>query len=271
MRYYYFLASTGLDKFIKETLKGLNTKNLKELERVGKLIREKMVATEFPDDLNKDIVDAYRNFIEKRYGKNADVAVRSSATAEDLPGASFAGEQESYLGIRGAKAVCVAVRATMASLFTDRAISYRADRGFDHLKIALSAGVQKMVRSDKACSGVMFSVDTESGFPNIVIINGSWGLGEMIVKGEVTPDEFIIWKDGLKNGHEASDHRAQARRKVAQDDLSSAHWLGRCGYSADEDREHEHGGARHVRADGQRSGPARDVGHYYREALHRSL
>jgi pyruvate,water dikinase len=198
--YYYFLASTGLDKFIKETLKGLNTKNLKELERVGKLIREKMVATEFPDDLNKDIVDAYHNFIEKRYGKNADVAVRSSATAEDLPGASFAGEQESYLGIRGAKDVAVAVRATMASLFTDRAISYRADRGFDHLKIALSAGVQKMVRSDKACSGVMFSVDTESGFPNIVIINGSWGLGEMIVKGEVTPDEFIIWKDGLKNG-----------------------------------------------------------------------
>jgi pyruvate,water dikinase len=196
--YYYFLASTGLDKFIKETLKGLNTKNLKELERVGKLIREKMVATEFPDDLNKDIVNAYHNFIEKRYGKDADVAVRSSATAEDLPGASFAGEQESYLGIRGAKQVCVAVRATMASLFTDRAISYRADRGFDHLKIALSAGVQKMVRSDKACSGVMFSVDTESGFPNIVIINGSWGLGEMIVKGEVTPDEFIVWKEGLK-------------------------------------------------------------------------
>ncbi len=198
--YYYFLASTGLDKFIKETLKGLNTKNLKELERVGKLIREKMVATEFPDDLNDDIAAAYKNFIEKRYGNDADVAVRSSATAEDLPGASFAGEQESYLGIRGAKQVCVAVRATMASLFTDRAISYRADRGFDHLKIALSAGVQKMVRSDKACSGVMFSVDTESGFPNIVIINGSWGLGEMIVKGEVTPDEFIIWKEGLKMG-----------------------------------------------------------------------
>jgi len=197
--YYYFLASTGLDKFIKETLKGLNTKNLKELERVGKLIREKMVATEFPDDLNEDIMKAYRE-LEKRYGKNADVAVRSSATAEDLPGASFAGEQESYLGIRGAKEVAVAVRATMASLFTDRAISYRADRGFDHLKIALSAGVQKMVRSDKACSGVMFSVDTESGFPNIVIINGSWGLGEMIVKGEVTPDEFIVWKEGLKTG-----------------------------------------------------------------------
>ena len=120
-----------------------------------------------------------------------------SATAEDLPGASFAGEQESYLGIRGAEEVLRAVRATMASLFTDRAISYRADRGFDHLKIALSAGVQKMVRSDRACSGVMFTVDTESGFSNIVLINGSWGLGEMIVKGEVTPDEFIVWKEGL--------------------------------------------------------------------------
>ncbi len=123
--------------------------------------------------------------------------VRSSATAEDLPGASFAGEQESYLGIRGEKEVLAAARATMASLFTDRAISYRADRGFDHLKIALSAGVQKMVRSDRACSGVMFTVDTESGFKDIVIINGSWGLGEMIVKGEVTPDEFIVWKEGL--------------------------------------------------------------------------
>ncbi len=130
---------------------------------------------------------------------NADVAVRSSATAEDLPGASFAGEQESYLGIRGEQEVLKAVRATMASLFTDRAISYRADRGFDHLKIALSAGVQKMVRSDKACSGVMFSLDTESGFRDIVLINGSWGLGEMIVKGEVTPDEFIVWKKGLAN------------------------------------------------------------------------
>jgi pyruvate, water dikinase len=197
--YYYFLEKTGLDKFIRTTLKGLNTKNLGELEKRGKLIREKIIRAEFPDDLKAEILKGYRE-LEKRYGKNADVAVRSSATAEDLPGASFAGEQESYLGIRGAKEVQVAVRATMASLFTDRAISYRADRGFDHLKIGLSAGVQKMVRSDRACSGVMFSLDTESGFPNIVLINGSWGLGEMIVKGEVTPDEFIVWKEGMKQG-----------------------------------------------------------------------
>jgi pyruvate,water dikinase len=195
--YFYFLESTGLQKFIRETLKGLNTKNLKELQRCGKTIRDAIMKTEFPEDLAIEIEGGYRE-LEKRYGKNADVAVRSSATAEDLPGASFAGEQESYLGIRGAKEVRAAVKATMASLFTDRAISYRADRGFDHMKIALSAGVQKMVRSDSACSGVMFTLDTESGFPNIVIINGSWGLGEMIVKGEVTPDEFIIWKEGLK-------------------------------------------------------------------------
>jgi pyruvate,water dikinase len=195
--YFYFLKETKLDVFIKETLAGLDTKNLKELERCGKLVRDAIVKKEFPKDLQDEIVARYHE-LEKRYGKMSDVAVRSSATAEDLPGASFAGEQESYLGIRGAQEVLVAVRATMSSLFTDRAISYRADRGFDHMKIALSAGVQKMVRSDKACSGVMFTLDTESGFPNVVIINGSWGLGEMIVKGEVTPDEFLVWKEGIK-------------------------------------------------------------------------
>jgi pyruvate,water dikinase len=198
--YYYFLQSVKLDVFIAKTLKGLNTKNLRDLAKRGKIVRDAIMKASLPVDLERDIAGAYHNFIEKRYGKDADVAVRSSATAEDLPGASFAGEQESYLGIRGPKALLVAVRATMASLFTDRAISYRADRGFDHLKIALSVGVQKMVRSDKACSGVMFTLDTESGFPNVVLINASWGLGEMIVKGEVTPDEFFVWKEGLKQG-----------------------------------------------------------------------
>jgi pyruvate,water dikinase len=198
--YYYFLQSVKLDVFIAKTLKGLNTNNLKDLAKRGKIVRDAIMKAPLPVDLERDIAGAYHNFIEKRYGKNADVAVRSSATAEDLPGASFAGEQESYLGIRGPKELLVAVRATMASLFTDRAISYRADRGFDHLKIALSVGVQKMVRSDKACSGVMFTLDTESGFPNVVLINASWGLGEMIVKGEVTPDEFFVWKEGLRQG-----------------------------------------------------------------------
>ena len=197
--YFYFLKKTGLDILIKETLHGLNTKNLKQLHERGSTIRYAIMHTDFPKELATEIVRGYRE-LEKRYGKNADVAVRSSATAEDLPGASFAGEQESYLGIRGPEEVLAAVRATMASLFTDRAISYRQDRGFDHFKIGLSAGVQKMVRSDKACSGVMFSLDTETGFPNVVLINGSWGLGEMIVKGEVTPDEFLVWKQGLKQG-----------------------------------------------------------------------
>ena len=194
--YFHFLKETHLDEFIRVTLKGLDTKNLKDLQKRGKLVRDAFMRTEFPKDLTSEIKRGYKE-LQKRYGKNADVAVRSSATAEDLPGASFAGEQESYLGIRGEEELLKAARACMASLFTDRAISYRADRGFDHLKIALSAGVQKMVRSDKACSGVMFTLDTESGFPNIVLINGSWGLGEMIVKGEVTPDEFIVWKEGL--------------------------------------------------------------------------
>ena len=135
--------------------------------------------------------------MEKEYGKNVDVAARSSATAEDLPGASFAGEHETYLNIRGADEVLKSTRAAMASLFTDRAISYRVDKKFDHFKVALSVGVQKMIRSDLSCSGVMFTLDTESGFRDTVLINGSWGLGEMIVQGEVTPDEFLIFKKTL--------------------------------------------------------------------------
>ncbi|MCR4275842.1 MAG: phosphoenolpyruvate synthase [Candidatus Parcubacteria bacterium] len=194
--YYHYLKETGLDTFIAKTLKRLNTKNLSELSRCGKLIREKMRATSLPADLAKEISAAYAQ-MEKEYGKNTDVAVRSSATAEDLPGASFAGEQETYLNIRGEKDVLRATVWTMASLFTDRAISYRADRGFDHMKIALSVGIQKMVRSDKGASGVMFTVDTESGFCDIVLINAVWGIGEMIVQGRVTPDEYLVMKSKI--------------------------------------------------------------------------
>ncbi|MEK7568302.1 MAG: phosphoenolpyruvate synthase [Patescibacteria group bacterium] len=191
--YRYFLEKTGLKKIIKETLNGLNTKNLGDLARRGKLIREAIKKAEFPEDLKQEIAKAYRQ-MEKEYGKNVDTAVRSSATAEDLPGASFAGEHETYLNIRGEKELLQAVKSAMASLFTDRAISYRVDKKFDHFKVALSVGVQKMVRSDLGCSGVMFTLDTESGFKDIVLINGSWGLGEMIVQGEVTPDEFLVFK-----------------------------------------------------------------------------
>src|SRR3989338_2937621 len=191
--YYYFLKETGLDTFIATTLDGLNTRNFKELARCGKLVRDAIRKTPLPTRLERAIIDAYVK-MEKEYGKNTDVAVRSSATAEDLPGASFAGEHETYLGIRGAENVLLAVKSAMASLFTDRATSYRVDKGFDHFRVALSVGVQKMVRSDLGCSGVMFTLDTESGFKNTVLINGSWGLGEMIVQGEITPDEFLVFK-----------------------------------------------------------------------------
>lgn len=194
--YYYFLKKTGLDIFIAKTLDGLNTQNFKELSRCGKLVRDAIRKTTLPADLEKIILDSYAQ-MEKEYGKNTDVAVRSSATAEDLPGASFAGEHETYLGIRGGKDVVTAVVWAMSSLFTDRAISYRADKGFAHTKVALSVGVQKMVRSDTGASGIMFTVDTESGFRDLVIINAVWGLGELIVQGHVTPDEFLVMKSKI--------------------------------------------------------------------------
>jgi len=194
--YYYFLKQTGLDTFIAKTLDGLNTQNLKELSRCGKLVRDAMRSTPLPADLENAINEAYLQ-MEKEYGKDVDVAVRSSATAEDLPGASFAGEHETYLNIRGTKDVARATVWAMASLFTDRAISYRTDKGFAHTKVALSVGVQKMVRSDTGASGVMFTVDTESGFKDLVVINAVWGLGEMIVQGHVTPDEYLVMKSKI--------------------------------------------------------------------------
>ena len=194
--YYYFLKQTGLDSFIAKTLDGLNTKNFKELSRCGKLIRDAIRTTPLPADLEKIIIESYSQ-MEKEYGKNVDVAVRSSATAEDLPGASFAGEHETYLNIRGAKDVARATVWAMSSLFTDRAISYRTDKGFAQTKVALSVGVQKMVRSDLGASGVMFTVDTESGFRDLVLINAVWGLGELIVQGHVTPDEYLVMKSKI--------------------------------------------------------------------------
>jgi len=194
--YRYFLRATKLDEFIRKTLDGLNTSNLKDLDKRARTIRATIIESELPEDLKKGIAESYKE-MEKRYGTNIDTAVRSSATAEDLPGASFAGEHDTYLGIRGGDNIINAVKSTMASLFTARAISYRVDKGFDHFKVALSVGVERMVRSDQGCSGVMFTLDTESGFRDIVIINGAWGLGEMIVQGEVTPDEFIVSKKTL--------------------------------------------------------------------------
>jgi len=199
--YRYFLRQTGLDKKIKAALRGLDIKDIRNLSSRGQTVRQLISKTPLPPELGKIIIKHYRQ-LSKKYGViNADVAVRSSATAEDLPGASFAGAQESYLNVRGERQLLWAVRACIASLFTDRAIVYREEQGFDHLKIALSVGVQKMVRSDLACSGVMFSCDTESGFADVTVINSSWGLGENIVKGRVNPDEFMVFEPLLKKGY----------------------------------------------------------------------
>ncbi len=192
--YNYFMEEAGLKKEIKKILTGLNTSNMADLARRGGRVRKAIMNAEFPEDLKKEIVGAYQK-LSKEYGvKNVDVAVRSSATAEDLPDASFAGQQDTYLNIKGEKKLLEAVKSCVASLFTNRAISYRVDKGFDHFKIALSVGVQKMVRSDKGSSGVMFSIDTESGFQNAVLINSIYGLGENIVQGKVSPDEFFVFK-----------------------------------------------------------------------------
>lgn len=198
--YFYLLDATGIRKEIKSVLKDLNTSNIKNLQDHGKDVRQLIRTAEFPADLVEAIGRAYEK-MEDEYGKNVDVAVRSSATAEDLPDASFAGQQETYLNIRGKDALIAACKKCFASLFTNRAISYRQDKHFDHFKVGLSIGVQKMVRSDKSCSGVMFSIDTESGFKNAVLINGVWGLGETIVQGAVNPDEFYVFKPTLNAGY----------------------------------------------------------------------
>ncbi len=198
--YRYFIEKAGLLSFIKDTLKDLNTKDIKDLQKKGKAIREKIVKADIPDEIIKEIILAYKDLSNAYNMKEADAAVRSSATAEDLPGASFAGEHESYLNVVGEKNILEATKMCMASLWNDRAISYRVDKGFNHFDVALSVGIQKMVRSDKAASGVMFTIDTESGFRGVIEIDASWGLGEMIVQGKVTPDAYLIFKPTLEQG-----------------------------------------------------------------------
>ena len=194
--YRHFIRHNDLDERIRETLGALDTDDVAALERAGRQIRAWVAEGEMPDDLAEEIVAAYQELGEA-YGENPDVAVRSSATAEDLPTASFAGQQESYLNIAGDAALLESIRHVYASLFTDRAISYRVHQGFDHMAVALSAGVQKMVRSDLAASGVMFSIDTESGFRDAVFITAAYGLGENVVQGAVNPDEFYVFKPTL--------------------------------------------------------------------------
>jgi pyruvate,water dikinase len=197
--YRHFFKNTGLDEEIKKILSDLNTKDIKNLQVRGKKVREAILKATLPQDLKDAVKKAYEE-LENKYGKNSDVAVRSSATAEDLPGASFAGQQETYLDIRGVEAVLLATKKCIASLFTDRAISYRADKGFSHFDAALSVGVQRMVRSDLSASGVAFTLDTETGFDKVIVVSAIYGLGEFIVQGKVIPDEFIVFKNTLESG-----------------------------------------------------------------------
>jgi pyruvate, water dikinase len=219
--YRYFIEKAGLKAKLRHIFTGLDVENIANLQERGKQARTLILNTPFPEELEAAITSHYIQLCErygadpefcdrfteddrvacKEYGYDTDVAVRSSATAEDLPDASFAGQQETYLNVRGIKNVLEACHRCFASIFTDRAISYRTLRGFDHLNIALSVGVQKMVRSDLASSGVMFSIDTETGFQNAVLLTAAYGLGENVVQGAVNPDEFLIFKPTLKEGY----------------------------------------------------------------------
>jgi pyruvate,water dikinase len=205
--YRYFLREAKLDEKIGEILRNLDTREIGNLRRRGLQVRQAILSAPLPDDLEEEIVAAYDQLNEPVGAQHVvplpllDVAVRSSATAEDLPDASFAGQQETYLNVQGHAALLDTCKRCFASLFTDRALSYRADKGFDHLKIALSIGVQRMVRSDLASSGVMFSIDTETGFKNAVLINAAYGLGENVVQGSVNPDEYTVFKPTLLQGY----------------------------------------------------------------------
>jgi pyruvate, water dikinase len=197
--YRHLIKTAGVENDVLDAMAGLDTHDMKNLQERGEKVRNIIRNAEFPNDLRQAIIEAYRK-MEEEYGSDVDVAVRSSATAEDLPDASFAGQQESFLNIRGVDALIENCRKCFASLFTNRAISYRHDKGFGQFDVYLSIAVQKMVRSDAASSGVIFSIDTESGFEDAVFITGSWGLGENVVLGVVNPDEYYVFKPTLKEG-----------------------------------------------------------------------
>ncbi|MBD2194433.1 MULTISPECIES: phosphoenolpyruvate synthase [Calothrix] len=198
--YRYFISAAGIETKLREIFADLNVEDVDNLRRCGKQARLLMLQTPFPLALQEAIARAYQSLCQQ-YEPDTDVAVRSSATAEDLPDASFAGQQETYLNVHGLEAVLQACHKCFASIFTDRAISYRQIKGFDHFNIALSVGVQKMVRSDLACSGVMFSIDTETGFKDAALITAAYGLGENVVQGAVNPDEYLVFKPTLKQGY----------------------------------------------------------------------
>jgi len=212
--YRYLLAGAGIEPALREALAGVRADDVNTLTRAGAQARTLVYEAEFPDDLRQEILNSYKE-LKEEYGKNLTLAVRSSATAEDLPTASFAGQQETYLNVRNEDELIDTCRQCFASLFTDRAISYRAQRGFDHFEVALSITVMKMVRSDIGASGVMFSLDTESGFRDVVFINSAWGLGENIVQGAIEPDEFYVHKPTFEAGY-----RAVLRRRLGHKHLT---------------------------------------------------
>jgi pyruvate,water dikinase len=195
--YQQFIAEAGLEQKLRSIFAELDTNDIDNLGQRSRLAQSLILEASFPEQLKSEIQGAYRQ-ICNQYGHEADVAVRSSATAEDLPDASFAGQQETYLNVRGEEALLESCKKCFASLFTARAVSYRQAKGFDHFAVALSIGVQKMVRSDLACSGVMFSIDPETGFRNTVLISAAYGLGENIVQGTVNPDEYVVFKPTLQ-------------------------------------------------------------------------
>jgi pyruvate,water dikinase len=220
--YQSFIGDTGLAERISGLLEGLDTDDVRRLAEVGREIRTAVVEQPFPGDLEADIREAYGRLVEESGGE-ASFAVRSSATAEDLPDASFAGQQETFLNVRGVEAVLTAIREVFASLYNDRAIAYRVHHGFEHEAVSLSAGVQRMVRSDIGASGVMFTMDTESGFSDAVFVTSAYGLGEGVVQGAVNPDEFYVYKPALRAGRAAVLKRGvgeKATKMVYTDDAT---------------------------------------------------
>ena len=198
--YWYFLKANGVDHQLKEVFKNFNPKTISGLQKTGRICREMIMGAQFPKDLKREIIIAYKDLSKKYREKNTDVAVRSSGVAEDSPTMSFAGQFETFLNVSSEKELLGAIKSCLASAFGDRVISYREEKKVSQLKFALSIGVQKMIRSDIASSGIIFTLDTETGFPDVVLINSIWGIGEMIVKGKVTPDEFYVFKPTLKQG-----------------------------------------------------------------------
>lgn len=198
--YWYYLEYNDLKDKTTHILDGLDTRDVKALAKCGAEIRNLLAYATMPPDFEAELIAAYQQLSQEQGNVPISVAVRSSATAEDLPDASFAGQQETYLNVVGADDLIESTKRVFASLFTNRAISYRVDKGFDHMKVALSVGIQKMVRSDLACAGVMFSIDTESGFRDAVFITGAYGLGENVVQGVVSPDEAYVFKPTLNHG-----------------------------------------------------------------------